>query len=176
MAQNNLPESLKYPLNMKTKTINKVLIALDYDPSAEKVAESGYSLARSLKAEVVLLFVISDQAFYSTAEPIPMAGVGAYLGVIPMQFENIESLREGAKQLLEKIKHALGNESISTLIEEGDTATSILSAAKATNADLIVMGSHSRKWLENIVMGSVTQEVLRKTKLPVYIIPIRKQD
>jgi nucleotide-binding universal stress UspA family protein len=78
--------------------------------------------------------------------------------------------------LLEKIKHALGNESISTLIEEGDTATSILSAAKATNADLIVMGSHSRKWLENIVMGSVTQEVLRKTKLPVYIIPIRKQD
>jgi nucleotide-binding universal stress UspA family protein len=161
---------------MKTKQITKILIAVDYDPSAEKVAESGYSLAKSINAEVVMLFVISDKAFYSTAEAIPMAGVGAYLGVIPMQFENIESLRTGAKHLLDKIKHALGNESISTIIEEGDTATAILDAAKATNADLIVMGSHSRKWLENIVMGSVTQEVLRKTTLPVYIIPIRKQE
>jgi nucleotide-binding universal stress UspA family protein len=161
---------------MKTKNIKKVLIALDYDPSAEKVAESGYSLAKAINAEVVMLFVISDQAFYSTAEALPMAGVGSYLGVIPMQFENIESLRTGAKHLLEKIKHALGNESISTLIEEGDTASSILSAAKELQADLIVMGSHSRKWLQDIVMGSVTQEVLRKTNLPVYIIPIRKQD
>lgn len=161
---------------MKTKQITKILIAVDYDPSAEKVAESGYSLAKSINAEVVMLFVISDQAFYSTAEAIPMAGVGAYLGTIPMQFENIESLRTGAKELLGKIKNALGDESISTIIEEGDTATAILDAAKATNADLIVMGSHSRKWLENIVMGSVTQEVLRKTTLPVYIIPVRKQE
>lgn len=161
---------------METKKITKILIALDYDPSAEKVAESGYSLAKAMKAEVVMLFVISDKAFYSTTEAMPMAGFGAYMGVIPMQFENIESLKAGATHLLDKIKHALGDQSISTLIEEGDTAFSILNAAKATHADLIVMGSHSRKWLEDIVMGSVTQEVLRKTKLPVYVIPVRKQD
>jgi nucleotide-binding universal stress UspA family protein len=38
------------------------------------------------------------------------------------------------------------------------------------------MGSHSQKWLENIIMGSVTQEVLRKTNIPLFIIPTKKHD
>jgi nucleotide-binding universal stress UspA family protein len=37
------------------------------------------------------------------------------------------------------------------------------------------MGSHSKKWLENIVMGSVTQEVLHQTTIPLYIIPTKKR-
>jgi len=43
------------------------------------------------------------------------------------------------------------------------------------DADFIVLGSHSRKWLENIVMGSVTENVLRKTSIPLLIIPTKKQ-
>ena len=38
--------------------MKKVLIALDYDPTAQKVAEAGYSLAKSLNAEVILLDLI----------------------------------------------------------------------------------------------------------------------
>jgi len=38
------------------------------------------------------------------------------------------------------------------------------------------MGSHSQKWLENIIMGSVTKEVLRKTTIPLFIIPTKKID
>ena len=38
------------------------------------------------------------------------------------------------------------------------------------------MGSHSRKWLENIVMGSVTEEVLRKTTVPMFIVPTKKRE
>jgi len=42
------------------------------------------------------------------------------------------------------------------------------------HADIIVMGSHSRRWLENIVMGSVTEEVLHHTSIPLFIIPTKK--
>jgi nucleotide-binding universal stress UspA family protein len=35
----------------------------------------------------------------------------------------------------------------------------------------IVMGSHSRKWLEEIVLGSVTEKVLHHTSIPMFIIP-----
>jgi len=42
--------------------------------------------------------------------------------------------------------------------------------------DCIVMGSHSQKWLENIIIGSVTQEVLRKTTIPLFIIPTKNRD
>ena len=50
---------------MKTTKINKVLIALDYNPTAQKVAETGFSMAKSMNAKVVLLHVITDPVFYS---------------------------------------------------------------------------------------------------------------
>ncbi|MCX6286689.1 MAG: universal stress protein [Bacteroidetes bacterium] len=48
------------------------------------------------------------------------------------------------------------------------------SMAKAMHADIIVMGSHSRKWLEKILMGSVTEKVFSNTTLPIFIIPTKK--
>jgi nucleotide-binding universal stress UspA family protein len=49
----------------------------------------------------------------------------------------------------------------------------ILEAAKELQADIIVMGSHSRKWLETIVMGSETEKVLHHTTTPLFIIPTK---
>jgi nucleotide-binding universal stress UspA family protein len=40
--------------------------------------------------------------------------------------------------------------------------------------DFIVMGSHSLKWLENLVIGSVTEKVLHYTTIPVFIVPTKK--
>jgi nucleotide-binding universal stress UspA family protein len=37
------------------------------------------------------------------------------------------------------------------------------------------MGSHSRKWLDNIIMGSTAKDVLEETSLPLFIIPTRKR-
>ena len=45
---------------MKTNKKKKVLIALDYNPTAQKVAEVGFSMAKSMNAEITLLHVISD--------------------------------------------------------------------------------------------------------------------
>lgn len=160
---------------MKTKKIEKVLIALDYNPSAQKVADSGYLLAKAMDAEVVLLHVISDPMFYSSADFSPITGFGDYMGLVPMQFDNLDAVKNAAQQFLDKIKKHLDDETITTRIEDGDMAASIVNSAKTLHADVIVMGSHSRKWLEDIVMGSVTREVLRHTMQPVFIIPTKKQ-
>ena len=50
---------------MKPKGLKKILIALDYDPTAKKVAEAGYTLAVAMNAEVTLLHVISDPVYYA---------------------------------------------------------------------------------------------------------------
>jgi nucleotide-binding universal stress UspA family protein len=159
---------------MKTKKIEKVLIAVDYDPSANKVAESGYAMAKAMNAEVFLLHIVVDPVFYSSADFSPITGFGDYMGMVPVQFENTDGIKDAAQQFLNKVKNHLGDEAITTRIEEGDIAETIANTAKSMHADVIVMGSHSRKWLEDIVMGSVTQEVLRHAALPVFIIPVRK--
>jgi len=61
------------------------------------------------------------------------------------------------------------------VIKEGEVAETILKIAKELNVDIIVMGSHSRKWLENILLGSETEEVLKKTTIPLYIIPTKNK-
>ena len=48
--------------------MKKVLIALDYDPTAKKVAEVGFEFAKAMGAEVVLLHVISDPVYYSSTD------------------------------------------------------------------------------------------------------------
>ena len=59
---------------MKTNKMKKVLIALDYNPTAQKVAETGFSMAKAMNAEVTLLHVISDLVYYSSAEYSPIMG------------------------------------------------------------------------------------------------------
>jgi len=161
---------------MKTTEFKKVLIALDYDPTAQKVAEAGLSLAKAMNAEITLLHVISDPVYYSSVEYSPIMGLTDSLGVDPLKLDGVNRLREVSQHFLDKIKHHLGDDAIRTKIVEGNFAETILKTSKELHADVIVMGSHSRKWLENIVMGSVTADVLKLTSVPVFIVPIKKRD
>ena len=154
--------------------MKKVLIALDYDPTAKKVAETGFAMAKAMKAKVVLLHVIADPVFYSSAEYSPVMGFNGFMETAELQLNTIESLKKASQQYLDKSKQHLGDKTILTIVKEGDFADSILNTAKDLQADIIVMGSHSRKWLENIVMGSVTKKVLHHTSIPLFIIPTKK--
>ena len=156
--------------------MKKVLIALDYNPTAQKVAETGFSLAKTMKAEVILLHIISDPVYYGSTEYSPIMGFNGFMETGQWQLDNVDSLKKASQQFLDKSKQHLGDKTIQTLVEEGDFAETILKTAKDLHADIIVMGTHSMKWLENIVIGSVTEKVLRHTSIPLFIIPTKKQN
>lgn len=159
---------------MKTYTMKKVLIALDYDPTATKVAEIGFSMAKAMNAEVTLLHVISDPVYYSSVEYSPIMGFNGYVETGALQMNSIEELKKASLHFLDKSRTHLGDNTIQTIVEEGDFAESILKTAKNIHADVIVMGSHSRKWLQNIILGSVSEKVLHNTTIPLFIIPTKK--
>jgi nucleotide-binding universal stress UspA family protein len=159
---------------MKTNSIKKVLIALDYNPTAQKVAETGFSLATSLGAELTLLHVITDPVFYATSGFSPIMGFNGYVDVSPTVLDSIDGLKNASLQYLDKTKQHLGDATIQTLVKEGDFAETILKTAKELHSDIIVIGSHSQKWLENILMGSVTERVLHQSTVPLFIVPTRK--
>lgn len=152
--------------------MKKVLITLDYDPTAQIVAEKGYLLAKSMNAEVTLLHVLTDRLYYTTSVSSPLMGFDNYMLTDLLQSD--EATKKAAKQFLEKAKNHLGDNVIKTLFMEGNVADSIIKAAKDKQIDIIVMGSHSHRWLEKILMGSVTENVLRRNAYPLYIIPTKK--
>lgn len=151
---------------MKTK---RILIALDYDPTAQKVSEAGYAIAKALDAEVVLLHVVNQIVNFTSPDL-------AYLDISPARMNSIEALTLAAQNFLNKSKRHLANPSIETLVKEGEYADTILETSKEHHISMIVMGSHSHRWLEDLVMGSVTQEVLRHSTIPLHIIPTKKRD
>lgn len=155
--------------------MNKVLIALDYDPTAQKIAEAGYSLAKSMGAEVFLLHVISDPVYYASRDYSPIMGFNGYMDMGSILKDSKEGLHDASNRFLDKTKKHLADETIQTLVKEGDFAEAILKAAKEIHADVIVLGTHSQKWLEKIVMGSVTEKVLNHTSVPLFIIPTKKR-
>ncbi len=154
--------------------VKRVLIALDFDPTAQKVAEFGYNMANAMNAEISLLHVIADSAYYSSMDYSPIVGFLGFNEIDFSKFSKVGELKSATQNYLDKVKQKLGDEKIKTCIREGDFAHGILDEAKKTHADFIVMGSHSRSWLSEILMGSVTEKVLRSTKVPLLIIPIKK--
>ena len=154
--------------------MKKVLISLDYNPTSQKVAEMGFDLAKSMGAEVTLLHVVFDPVYYASLDYSPIMGFSGFLNEEPLHINAIEELKIATLDFLDKTRIHLGDKKIQTMVAEGDFAETILKVAKTIHADLIVLGSHSRKWLEYVVMGSVTEEVLTHTTLPLYIVPTKK--
>jgi nucleotide-binding universal stress UspA family protein len=94
----------------------------------------------------------------------------------PLQLDSVGELKDASQHFLDKTRYHLGDITIQTFVKEGEFAETILNTADQLNVDIIVIGSHSHRWLENIIMGSVTEKVLRHTTIPLFIIPTKKQD
>ena len=127
-----------------------------------------------MNAEVTLLHVITEPVYYSTSGYSP-GGFTGHSNTDPYQLDSIDELKKVSQDFLDKSKHHLGDETIQTLVKEGDFAEAILKTAKKLHADIIVMGSHSRRWLDDILMGSVTEKVLHHSTIPIFIIPTKQK-
>ena len=158
--------------------MKKALIALDYEPSAEMIAETGYKVAAALNAEIVLVHVIAEPAYYSSLDYSPIMGYSGFMDAFdPGLSDSVKNdIKTMAQEFLDKSKNHLGDDKIKTLVTEGIFADSIVEAAQNEQADLIVMGSHSRRGLDKLLMEDVAVKVIHLSKTPVLVIPIKDED
>jgi len=153
--------------------MKKILIAIDYDPTAQKVTEAGYALAKVMNAKTILLHVISNVTYYSSLNYSPIMGFEGFSSVDTVQIDTIEEIQKVAQTYLDKSKQHLGDERIQTVVKNGDYGETILKTAKELDVDIIVMGTHSRRGLEKILVGSVAEKVLQHSLIPIFIIPTK---
>jgi len=160
--------------NYKTNIMKKVLIALDYDSNSNEIAKIGYQLAQKMGAQTILLHVLFDQTNFSSTQFDPMMGMGGYDYNVFAEVVDAESYTIAGNQYLEHIKKFLNDDSIQLLVKIGDASDEILATSISTQSDLIVMGTHSKKWLEKVLVGSVAASVLEQTEIPLLVIPTKK--
>jgi nucleotide-binding universal stress UspA family protein len=153
----------------------KVLVPLDGSPLSESVIPHAEEIAAKFGSELLLLRVVPTLTGLM-AETLPQsglqtAGVEAELGVEVAQKE-YESERANAGQYLDAIagRFTARGLKVQLLILEGAAGRAILEAAQENAAGLIAMSTRSRRGLARSVLGSVADEVVRESHLPVLLI------
>ncbi|MBF9252251.1 universal stress protein [Pontibacter sp. 172403-2] len=141
--------------------LNRILILIDDSPCAIRAAKYGYELARELQAKVALLSVV-DAA---------LAEGNVDAGIFPEQ--EAGKLKRAAEELLHNIRNDYG-QSVETeiFVPEGNVKETILQMAKEWKAKLIVIGSHGRTGFSRLLMGSIAEEVIRHSPVPVFVVPV----
>jgi len=163
-------------IELKSYRMKTILIALDNNAGAQKVAEAGYVLAEALGGHTILLHVTSHTAYYSSLNYSPIMGFDSFSNLDEVQTNTEKELKRTAEDYLDNIKWNLGDETIQTMIKEGDYAENILQTAKEMKADMIVVGTHSRKGLDKVLLGSVAENILHHSTLPLFIIPVKSAE
>ena len=151
--------------------MKKILIAIDYNPVSEKVVDAGYKLAKQLDAEITLIHVVADVAYYGIQYPNFM-GYGGFDTSIDLNIAT--EMRNVAKNYLETVAKHLNDPAVGTVLGYGDAADAILKYASDWKADIIVLGTHSHNFLEKLLLGDVASRVLKHSKVPVFMVPIKK--
>ena len=145
----------------------QILVPVDGSPASNRALQAALALAREQNATLNVLHVVSLTAV------TPVMDGGMY---VPQYLDAMmEALREGGQDLLAKARAAATKDGVTTqtkLIESGigDVAQAILAHAKKLRADLIVMGTHGRRGLSRILMGSDAESVLREAAVPVLLV------
>lgn len=139
-----------------------ILVPVDGSSTSHQVLEKTIAIAQAFKSTVTLLSVVDLYAFAGL-------GVDAAYG----QVEYLSAAHAEATLAIDTAKPFFETSGVpvtASVVEGQVIYKSILEAAQAANADLIVMGSHGRKGLEKLVLGSVAAQVLSHTHLPVMIV------
>jgi nucleotide-binding universal stress UspA family protein len=154
--------------------IQKILIAVDDSRYADHAAEVGFEMARFCNAEVGLVNII---------EPIilPSSGSDSITGIttdISMldEAEMVRIQKEAAENTVKRIQGQYAEElKITNFTEYGLTADGILKCSAEFSADMIVIGTHGRKGIDRLLMGSVAEHVVRHSKVPVLVVPLKEE-
>ena len=139
-----------------------ILLPVDGSPTSLMAVEKVCGLAQAFKSTVTAIYVIDPYAFSGVGTDFSY-GQAQYLDAATV--EGNEALKNAAEAL-----EAAGVTVNTSIIEGHAIYRGILETASAVGADLIVMGSHGRRGLEKLVLGSVAAQVLSHAHLPILVV------
>ena len=148
------------------KAINKILAPTDLSDSSKVGVRYALEMAKSVGAEVLLFYV----APYEDEFAYPLGLGEAATAYVPgPKFEVYMRERKQALDvfLSKNFSGLLPGLKVSTETDVGTADEQIIEKAEQANIDLIVMSTHGRTGLSHILIGSVTEHIVRQAKCPV---------
>jgi len=141
----------------------RILVPVDGSLASNLGIREALKLASEQKAKLRLVHVVDELVVMSSPDAI-----------VPID-DVIGALKSSGKKVLEKSKALIeraGGTAETVLVERfgGRAADSIVAEAKKWRADLIVLGTHGRRGVRRMVLGSDAEEVVRSSPVPVLLV------
>ena len=145
------------PTGRVPRPVRKVLLATDLSRTSLPATDEAFAVAGRLPAELLIVSVIDTAS-------LRLPG-GRFLARV----DQVRERRQAAAQELVQRGRREGIP-VQFLVWEGEPSEAILEAAAAEEADMIVLGSHGRGAIGRLLLGSVSERVVRQAAVPVVVV------
>jgi nucleotide-binding universal stress UspA family protein len=141
--------------------IKKILFPIDLTENSSKILPYVLSISEKYNSAIYLLHVVHDLLRWGHS----------YVPHTSMQKFQQEAT-EGAEKAMQRIcdDQLQSCPNFQRRIVSGDPVSEILNAIESENIDLVIMGTHGRKGLEHVLFGSVAENVVKRSPVPVLTI------
>jgi nucleotide-binding universal stress UspA family protein len=129
--------------------LKRILCAVDFEPNNQRIKDLALSLARVYQSEIFFLNVTSGASQ-----------------------EDYDRQKETAAKLLKELVSAEDEDwcRINFVVEKGEPGEVITRLIEKQNIDLVIMGHHTRRPIEELFLGSVTKRVVPDSACPVLVV------
>jgi nucleotide-binding universal stress UspA family protein len=140
----------------------RIMVAVDGSETSQRGLMEAINLAKDQKAKLAIAHVI---------DLVIVHGAGGFSGPF------VQSTREFAKDIVERARKAAQTEGIETEVQSPEIVTTgyhvadtIAQLARDWNADLLVAGTHGRRGVSRLLLGSVAERIVRVAPCPLLLI------
>ena len=148
--------------------IKKILAPTDFSDYAKGGVDYAIEFASQFKADLILLHVVAEELF---------AIMGEGTTVYPVDEMMQDRRNEMQEFVSQSVRPRLGaGATVKEIVSLGSPFVKIVETAKNEGADLIVMSTHGRTGLSHLLIGSVTERVVRNAMCPVVSIRPSKHE
>ncbi len=142
-------------------SLKKILCPIDHSDCSKEALKYAVSFAMKDNAKLYLLHVVDIRTFNESID------------TMSIQIPDEETLKQLKIKLLDCIPDEIREDmNVEALVIQGIPFAEIISTAKSNDVDMIVLGSHGRTGIVHMMMGSVSEKVVRKA--PCSVLTVKK--
>lgn len=136
------------------RPIRHVLCPTDFSACADQALDAAIAIAQKFDATLTLLHVYT----------LPVSGFGGDITVLSEQELDVAA-RKALDGVLDRVRASYPKSE--AIVRQGAPAPTILDVADERGADLIVIGTHGRRGVSRVLVGSIAEKVVRTAGVPV---------
>ena len=145
--------------------IKTILFPLDLTENSSKILPYVLSVSEKYDSTIYLLHVVPDLQKWAKEY---ISHTSPYASLDMFKKEALEGAEKAMDRVCEEQLQSCPN--FQRRVVSGDPATEILKTIETEDIDMVIMGTHGRKGLEHIILGSVAENVVKKSPVPVMTI------